>query len=98
MPAESTRLARRIRRRDRVFVALVTGAALVGTPVAIVLADRGSGTPAGCVSVLRPGFMGGQTTTWCGKQAAEVCRSQGAKDSDLGKACRREGLPVGEQG
>jgi hypothetical protein len=98
MPAESTRLARRVRRRDRVFVAVVAGAALVGTPAAIVLADRSSDPPAGCVSVLRPGFMGGQTTTWCGKQAVEICRSRGAKDAELGKACRREGLTVGEQG
>jgi hypothetical protein len=80
------------------FVAVVAGAALVGTPVAIVLADRSSDPPAGCVSVLRPGFMGGQTTTWCGKQAVEICRGEAPRDATLAKACRREGLAVGEPG
>jgi hypothetical protein len=96
MPAESTRLSRRVRGRDRAFVALVAGAALVGTPVAIVLSGRSSDPPAGCVSVLRPGFMGGQTTTWCGKQAVSICRDVGASDAELGKACRREGLAAGK--
>ncbi len=77
-------------------MALVAGAALVGAPVAIVLSDRSSDPPAGCVSVLRPGFMGGQTTTWCGKQAVSICRREGTADAELGKACRREGLTVGK--
>lgn len=95
MPAESTRLYRRVRRRDRWFVGAVVGAALVCTPVAVVLAGRDSGPPSGCVTTLRAGFMGGQTTTYCGARAVAICRQEGGSDASLAAACRREGLAVG---
>ena len=71
---------------------VVAAATAIGTPVAVVMASRSPTLAAGCVSTLRPGFMGGQTTTYCGKQAVVVCRARGAGDEALAAACRREGL------
>jgi hypothetical protein len=95
MPAESTRLYRRIRPRDRWFVGVVVAATAIGTPIAVVLSAHGSKLEPGCVSTLRQGFMGGQTTTYCGEQAVAVCRTQAADDHSLASLCRRQGIAVG---
>jgi hypothetical protein len=95
VPAESTRLQRRLRARDRWFVGVVAGAAVIGTPIAVVAVGHGAAPPPGCVTTLRPGFMGGQTGTYCGKRAAAICRREGAGDASLASACRREGFAVG---
>lgn len=97
MPAESARLFRRIRPRDRWFVGLVVAATAVGTPVAIVASAR-SDSPnlaPGCVSRIEAGFMGGQTALYCGKKAIAVCREDAASDSSLAAVCRRQGIAVG---
>ena len=52
--------------RDRRFVAGALVVSIAAAPPAILLGRRGA--PAlrpGCVSVLRAGFMGGQTETHC---------------------------------
>ena len=97
MPAESDRLRRRVRPRDRWFVGLVATAVLAGTPAAVVLAAHGPTRPAGCVTILRAGFMGGQTGTYCGRRAARLCRSEGGFHRALAAECREEGLAVGRE-
>jgi hypothetical protein len=94
MPAESSRLRRRIASRDRWFLVLAACAAVVATVLAVVLTGSGDPGGAGCVSVLRAGFMGGQTTTYCGAKAAAVCRKEGPRDADLARECRRRGFAV----
>jgi hypothetical protein len=89
VPSESERLHRRVGRRDRWFVGIVALATAVGTPLAIVLVGHGSAAPAGCVRTLEPGFMGGQTGTYCGKRAAAVCRARADADASLAAQCRR---------
>ncbi len=90
MPAESRRLRRRVRARDRWFLAAATGVALVGTPAATLLASSSAtGTRPGCVSTREAGFMGGQTVTVCGAQAAALCRSAARREPSLAAECRR---------
>lgn len=96
MPAESARLYRRIRPRDRWFVGAVLAATAIGTPIGIVAAAHSGPTLApGCVSRLETGFMGGQTATYCGKRAVAVCRDEAAPGSSFAALCRRQGLAVG---
>jgi hypothetical protein len=95
MPAESIRLHRQVRPRDRWFVGVVVAATLAVTPVAVIATEHGPSRPAGCVTTLRAGFMGGQTGTFCGAKAAAVCRREGASDASLAAECRQEGLTVG---
>ena len=94
MPAESKRLHRRVRSRDRWFVGLVVASTAIGTPLAVVLGSHGSSLRPGCVATLRQGFMGGQTTTYCSRQAVQVCRREAAGDASLAALCRRQGLTV----
>jgi hypothetical protein len=66
MPAESERLRRRVRRRDVWFIGAVALLTVALTPVAVVLSERGHHAPrAGCTTVIRAGFMGGETHTVC---------------------------------
>lgn len=92
MPAESRRLRRRVRSRDRWFLAAAACVAVVGTPVAIVLtSSSGAGDRAGCVSRIEAGFMGGQTRTVCGARAAALCHAA-RRDAGLAAECRRAGF------
>jgi hypothetical protein len=90
MPAESSRLFHRVGKRDRWFVAIAAGAAIAAAPAAVVFGGQGSsGLPAGCVSRIEPGFMGGQTHTFCGADAVEFCRSQAASGGSVPADCKR---------
>jgi hypothetical protein len=96
VPAESERLLRRIGARDRLFLAVLALATLVGAVVAIVLVSGRSSGPsvrAGCVSVVRSGFMGGATYTYCGKDASAFCRRRSAAGDDaVARQCELLGL------
>lgn len=94
MPAESSRLQRRLRTRDRRFLSLVVTIAAVCTPLAVVLGSHDARPPSGCVSTLRQGFMGGQTTTYCGARARQVCLRAAPDDGQLAALCRRQALAV----
>jgi len=65
MPAESERLRRRIRRRDVWFIGAVVLLAVVLTPVAVLMSGGRHAPPAGCKTVIRAGFMGGETHVVC---------------------------------
>jgi hypothetical protein len=68
---------------------------LAVTPIAVVLSERGHALRSGCVSTLEAGFMGGQTATYCGKQATAVCLGRASEDRTLAASCRRQRLAVG---
>jgi hypothetical protein len=65
MPAESERLRRRIQGRDRWFIGGVVLVAVALTPIAVLLSGGHHAPPAGCTTVIRAGFMGGETHTVC---------------------------------
>jgi len=93
VPAESARLFRRVRRRDRWFVALAAGGVLVATPPAVLLSGRSGSDPGvGCVTTIVPGFMGGYTHTICGTAAVRFCHSHAARSGDVAAACRERVL------
>jgi len=91
VPAESSRLLRRIRRRDRWFVALAAGGVLVATPPAVLLSGRSSapGPGAGCITTIVTGFMGGETHTYCGADADAFCRSPAGHRGAAATDCRQ---------
>lgn len=91
MPAESIRFHRRIRPRDRWFVALVACATLVGTPTAVLLSSESSGAGAGCVTTIRASVMGGATFKYCGADAVAFCRQSGAGDKGTASQCEALG-------
>ena len=64
VPAESERLRRRVRRRDVWFIGAVALLAVALTPVAVLLSGHHT-TPPGCTTVIRAGFMGGETHVVC---------------------------------
>jgi hypothetical protein len=65
MPAESERLRRRVQGRDRWFIGVVALVAAALTPVAVLLSGGHHAPPAGCTTVIRAGFMGGETHVVC---------------------------------
>jgi hypothetical protein len=65
MPAESERLRRRVRRRDVWFIGAVALLAVALIPVAVLLSGGRHPPPAGCTTVIRAGFMGGETHLVC---------------------------------
>lgn len=78
MPAESERLRRRVRTRDRWFLGLAAAAAVAAAPAGVLLSRHESAAGPGprCVSTIRAGFMGGETHTYCGADAVAFCRAQ----------------------
>ena len=64
MPAESERLRRPLRRRDRVFLGVVAAAVALAAPAAILLAQRDAAPPR-LRAYARGRVMGGQTVTRC---------------------------------
>jgi hypothetical protein len=94
VPAESSRLERRIGARDRWFLGLLACALLIVAVGAILLRgdDSGSRMGAGCVSTNRPGFTGAATYTYCGKDARAFCRRFTADDRDVAAQCQRLGI------
>ena len=91
MPAETTRLQRRIAARDRWFFALLAAAALVGTPIAVVLSrhDPRPSTGPPCVATIRASIMGGATFTYCGAAAVAFCRQSAATDKGIAAQCEK---------
>jgi len=92
VPAEANRLNRRLRARDRVFLAAIACALVLLVPLGILLAERNSNAPAGhCVTELRASIMGGATFKFCGAKADAECARAAASDSSLAAQCRRIG-------
>ncbi len=91
MPAESERFQRRIGARDRWFLGLLACALLLCAVGAFLLVGDGSSSRADarCVSTLRPGFMGGATYKYCGKDAVAFCRRSAGGDRQLASQCAR---------
>ena len=95
MPAESERLRRRMRGRDRWFLGLVAGAALAGIVAALVLSRHdGASQDAGCVVYSHPNFTGGATYRYCGREAAAFCRRTVVTQAQLASQCERLGLTL----
>jgi hypothetical protein len=94
VPAESKRFQRRIGARDLWFMGLLAGALALSAIGAVILRDGGSSPSADarCVSTLRPGFMGGATYRYCGKDAVAFCRRSAAGDRELAPQCARIGV------
>jgi hypothetical protein len=94
VPAESKRFQRRVGARDLWFMGLLACALLISGVGALLLMDRGSSASADarCVKTIRPGFMGGATYTYCGKNAAAFCRRSSADDEGVARQCERLGL------
>jgi len=91
VPAESNRLSRRLRPRDRVFLAVIACAVVVLVPIGVLVADH-SHTPSGhCVTELRASIMGGATFKFCGAKADAECMRTGATSASLAAQCRRIG-------
>jgi hypothetical protein len=65
VPAESERLRRRIRPRDVWFIGAVVLLAVALIPVAVLFSGGRHAPPAGCKTVIRAGFMGGETHVVC---------------------------------
>jgi len=95
MPAESSRLRRRVAHRDRRLIAAAVGLALAAVPAAAVVGGGRASSPSiRCVSTMRAGFVGGATYTYCGDRAAAVCNAEAKGDASLATACRRQGFPT----
>jgi hypothetical protein len=99
VPAEATRLKRRLGARDRWFLALLAFAALTGTVGALLLTHSGASLnaerDARCVEVIRASWMGGATFRYCGSDAEAFCRT-GARGDRETTACERvAALPPG---
>ncbi|MDX6618676.1 MAG: hypothetical protein QOK36_1062 [Gaiellales bacterium] len=75
MPAEAIRLRRRLGARDRLFIAILVAAALIGTIAAVVAARGGDSAAAGrrCISITRASWMGSATLSYCGADAVAYC-------------------------
>ncbi|MHB8649103.1 MAG: hypothetical protein ACYDBR_02840 [Gaiellaceae bacterium] len=87
-----------MRRGDRWFLALVVCGVAAGVPAATLLGRAsGTGRPR-CVSVVRAGFVGGATFTYCGPRAAAFCRSKAGRAGDAAAACRRNRITTLTQG
>jgi hypothetical protein len=92
VPAETTRLSRRLGARDRRFLTVFACAVVASIPIGLVLAHRDSGgTPSHCVSVQGVGFMGGGSTQYCGAAADARCKNAEAHDTALVAQCRKIG-------
>jgi len=94
VPTESERLRRRISKRDKWFLGLIAGAALVGTPSAVLVLQASSHphTDPHCVTTLRASIMGGATYKYCGKNAIAACKQFAAHDTGLAVQCEKRGL------
>jgi hypothetical protein len=93
VPAESSRLRRRLGARERLFIAAIACAVVAAVPIGIVVAHQGSGgPPRHCVTELRASIMGGATFTFCGKAANRECVRAAAKIASLAAQCRRLGI------
>jgi hypothetical protein len=101
VPAEAIRLQRRLSTRDRLFIAILAAATLLGAIAAIAFGESGDDSPAarevGCVSVTRASWMGSATLSYCGRDAVAYCRTTGIGQFAAGHAesvarCRAAGL------
>lgn len=101
MPAEAIRLQRRLGARDRLFIAVLAAAVVLGAIAAIAFGQSGGGAPAasgtGCVTVTRASWMGSANLAYCGADAVTYCRKTGIGQFAAGHAqsvarCRAAGL------
>ncbi len=91
MPAEASRLTRRIGRRDRRFLTALATAAAAGIAAAVALGGVHS-SPAvseACVTLDQAGVMGGGTWRFCGDAAAAYCRAHAAAGARAAEQCDR---------
>jgi hypothetical protein len=94
---------RPLQRREKLLARGVGGAAAIALAVILILslthADKRSGH--GCIAVSLAYSMGGTQTDECGARARSMCSRvgapglKGAAGSDVARACRKAGLPVG---
>jgi hypothetical protein len=96
MPAEASRLQRRIQRRDRWFFAVLACAAAIGTPAAVLLSRHGpaheSGPSARCIETDHAGVMGGGTYRYCGADVVQFCRQFGPSEEAIATKCDELGV------
>ncbi len=105
MPAEAIRLQRRLSTRDRLFIAILAVATLLGAIAVVAIGQIGGDAPAasgaGCIKVTRASWMGSATLSYCGADAVAYCRTTGIGQFAAGHAesvarCREAGLlPAG---
>ena len=76
MPAEASRLQRKLGRRDRRLLAVLACAATVGGPAAAFALGGGGAPPAdGCARVVKASWMGGATFRDCSRPYSSSARS-----------------------
>jgi hypothetical protein len=101
VPAEAIRLQRRLGVRDRLFIAILVAATVLGAVAVIVLGNLGGASSAsssgGCVKVTRASWMGSANLSYCGAEAVTYCRKTGIGQFAAGHAesvarCREAGL------
>jgi hypothetical protein len=73
VPAEASRLRRRVNRRDRLVLVAVATLAAAGTAVGVALPGRAQPAQAGCITYDEAGVLGGGTWRLCGDAAVERC-------------------------
>jgi hypothetical protein len=92
VPAESSRLGRRLGARDRLFLAAFACAVVVAVPVGILVSHEGSGGSGRCITEQSVGFMGAQWLHLCGTKADAECKRAAAASTSLAAQCRKIGL------
>jgi len=92
VPADSSRLTRRLRSRDRRFLAVFACLLVAAIPVGVVIShESADSTPSHCIAEQGVGFMGGGATHFCGAKADAECRRAAATSTSLAAQCRRIG-------
>jgi hypothetical protein len=86
MPAEASRLRRRVGRRDRRVLVLLATLAVAGTAAGIALPGGEQPPETGCITYAEAGVLGGGTWRLCGKAAVERCAAAGKR---LAEQCAR---------
>jgi hypothetical protein len=97
VPAEVGRLRRRLRARDRWFLAAVAALLVAGAAAAVPLSRSGGPAPVrtDCVSKSVAGVLGYGTYRYCGAAARPFCRRFARGDAKLAAECRRLGFAPG---
>lgn len=88
MPAEASRLRRRVPQRDWGILAILVSTLLVALAIAVVLTARGSPVRDGnCVTVNRASIMGAADYSYCGSDAVSACRRLAGQYDELARQC-----------
>jgi hypothetical protein len=85
VPAEASRLRRRVGRRDRRVLVALAALAVAGTAVGVALPGHTKAPAPACIVFDEAGVLGGGTWRLCGDAARERCA---ARERKLAEQCR----------